>query len=82
MYRATYLGAFLALAASITFSASTPAQDSAQVRLRYEAFDPLAAEPEIPATLRNNGAERLFIVQFAGTPTAAGRAALAAASSI
>jgi len=34
------------------------------VRLKYASFDPLAAEPEVPAALRADAGNRLFVVQF------------------
>ncbi len=34
------------------------------VRLKYSSFDPLTAEPEVPAVLRADADNRLFIVQF------------------
>ena len=80
MQQATSVGALLAFAASVTLSAPIQAQEPTQLQLRYGAFDPLAGEPEVPAELRSAGAERLFIVQFTGTPTAAGRAAVTAAN--
>lgn len=80
MHQATHLGVFLAFTASISLSAAALAQDPAHIRLRYASFDPLVAAPELPANLRSDGSEQLFIVQFAATPTAAGRTALAAAS--
>src|SRR5690606_12472208 len=79
MHQATHLGAFLAFTASISLSAAALAQDPAHIRLRFASFDPLVAEPEVPVGLRSDDSERLFIVQFAATPTALGRAALAAA---
>ncbi len=78
MYQATSLGAFLAVTASISFSASAMAQDASYIRLRYETFNPTVAQPEILAALRSESTERLFIVQFTGTPTEAGRTALTA----
>ncbi len=72
MHQLSSLGAVLACA--IGFSVSAQAQDeSSRIRLRYESFDPLAGEPAMPATLQSRGDERLFIVQFAGTPTQVGR---------
>ena len=82
MHRATSLGALLAVTASISFSTSVVAQDPSHIRLRYDTFNPLVAPPKIPATLRSDHAERLFIVQFVGTPTEAGRTALAALNAV
>jgi len=81
MHQATSLGAFLALTASISISVSAVAQqDPAHIRLRYEQFNPLVSQPEIPAALRSGDTEQLFIVQFEGVPSQAGRDGLAAAS--
>ena len=78
MQQATTLGAFLALGASLSFSAAVHAQqDPAQIRLRYADFDPVVAQPQIPENLRSNAEERLFIVQFVGSPTEASREGLA-----
>ena len=78
MHPATTFGAFLAVTASLSFSASVLAQDASHIRLRYDTFNPRVTVPEIPATLRSDKTERLFIVQFEATPTALDRAALAA----
>ncbi len=50
---------------------------SGSIRLRYESFDPLAGEPNVPEALRSGANERLWIVQFRGTPTQEGRDAIA-----
>ncbi|MCL4196966.1 MAG: S8 family serine peptidase [Phycisphaerales bacterium] len=34
------------------------------VRMKYASFDPLAGEPEVPASLRAGSGNRLFLVQF------------------
>jgi len=78
MHPATSLGAFLAITASVSFSTVAFAQDASHIRLRYDSFNPRVSLPEIPASLRSRDTERLFIVQFAGTPTEAGRVALKA----
>ncbi|MCR9244969.1 MAG: hypothetical protein NXI31_08045 [bacterium] len=76
MLKATTLGA---LACALGLSLSAVAQDqtgAASLRLRYATFDPLAGAPMIPALLRSPESSRLFVVQFHGTPTAAGRSLL------
>ncbi|MGK0202457.1 MAG: serine protease AprX [Planctomycetota bacterium] len=79
MHQATYLGALLAVTASLSISAAVQAQDdSSRIRLRYENFDPLRSQPEALPSLRSVATERLFIVQFAAMPTEADRNALAA----
>jgi serine protease AprX len=46
------------------------------LRLRFATFDPRQGEPALPAALRSGAHERLWIVQFEGTPTQAGRDAI------
>jgi serine protease AprX len=43
-------------------------QTENKVRLRYATFDPAAGEPGIPEGLAAGGENRLFLVQFVGTP--------------
>ena len=79
MYKSISLGVLLTVTASVSLSTSVQAQGgSAQVRLRYENFDPLRSQPELLPVLRSAATERLFIVQFAETPTEVDRSALAA----
>ena len=67
-------------AALLAVSASLPAQgiDGDRLFLRYATFDPAIGEPAVPADLQGGVDTRLWIVQFAGAPTEAGRAALSA----
>ena len=44
--------------------------------LRYDAFDPLLAEPAVPSALAAPASTTLFLVQFVATPTQADRDAL------
>ncbi len=76
-----------ALAAGVTMTsvcAQAPQADlsspieASQIRLRYADFDPLVRTPEVDAALRSTADQRLWIVQFAGTPTKAGRSAITA----
>ena len=77
MHCSLSLGALTAFAFSAScLSAVSAQQDPAHLRLRYATFDPLDATPAIPAPLQSADSERLFIVQFDGVPTQAGRAAL------
>ena len=77
MHCSLSLGALTAFAVSAScLSAVSAQQDPAHLRLRYATFDPLDATPAIPAPLQSADSERLFIVQFDGVPTQAGRAAL------
>ncbi len=83
MFQATSQAAFLvaALGVSVAISAqapTAPTNESSFVFLRYETFNPLQGEPEIPATLQSRESDRLFIVQFHGTPQQADRDAIAA----
>lgn len=55
---------------------------SHELRLRYEAFDPLTGEPAVPAALRAGPNHRVFIVQFVSQPREAYRDALAAAGAV
>jgi len=74
MYQASTLSALFvcALGFSVSATAQEPtapvANESSLIHLRYETFNPLTGEPAVPAFLRSEGAERLWIVQFAGTP--------------
>jgi len=61
---------------------STPSAGSLAVagnllHLRFATFDPALGEPTVPEALRSGAGERLWIVQFAGVPTQAGRDAIA-----
>ncbi|MGC6487666.1 MAG: hypothetical protein ACON4Z_08480, partial [Planctomycetota bacterium] len=75
-------GALLACAVAASLaaqSASSPAADDRGVlRLRYASFDPQLSAPSVPASLRSGATATLRIVQFHGTPTQAGRDAVAA----
>ena len=44
--------------------------------LTFGSFDPAVSVPEVPALLRSTKAQQLFLVQFAGLPTQAGRNAI------
>jgi serine protease AprX len=68
-----------AVAVSLSAQTATADQQDGHVRLQYGVFDPLSHQPEVPLVLRSGAEQRLWIVQFAGVPTAAGRAAIAAA---
>ncbi|MGE3174980.1 MAG: S8 family serine peptidase [Planctomycetota bacterium] len=59
--------------------AQQPGDVGPRVRLIYQEFDPTIAEPSVPPSLQSRAADRLWIVQFAGLPTEAGRAAVRAA---
>lgn len=65
---------------ALAVAAASPAQEATGtlLRLRYQTFDPTVAEPAVPQTLRSERGQRLWIVQFAGLPTEAGRAAVRA----
>ncbi|MCR9244968.1 MAG: S8 family serine peptidase [bacterium] len=85
-------GAFVACALGVAFSvpaqqfgnpaqqqpanASSANSSSELVRLRFASFDPVQGEPQMPESLQSTGG-RLFLVQFAGTPTQAGRDGIA-----
>jgi len=73
-------GCALGLAAQADPLPAAPAAAEQQplLRLRYASFDPLAGEPAVPATMASRDDGRLFLVQFAGAPTEAGRQALMA----
>ena len=47
-----------------------------RLHLRYATFDPLVAEPAVPAALSSGDDARLCIVQFAAAPTSGDRDAL------
>ncbi len=53
---------------------TAPADD--RLHLRYKAFDPVTDRPAMPLELRARAAGRLFIVQFHGALTEAGRQSL------
>ncbi|MCR9244967.1 MAG: hypothetical protein NXI31_08035 [bacterium] len=79
MYPATKQGALLAcvLGVSLAVPAQQPATanittSSDFLRLRFAAFDPVQGEPQMSELLTST-AGRLFVVQFAGTPSQAGR---------
>ena len=74
-------GALLACAVAVSLSAQAPSSAAARgtISLRYATFDPTASVPMIPAALRATQQQLLRIVQFFGTPTQAGRDAVAAA---
>lgn len=55
------------------------AQSDTRLALRVGTFDPLASEMPVPAGFAAAPSQRLHIVQFTATPTAADRALLAAA---
>ena len=75
------LGVLLASAVCVVLSAQSPApnggRETVQLRLVTGVFDPLAGQPEIPAALRSDARQRLWIVQFDGAPTQSGRDAIA-----
>ena len=78
------------LVPAAALAAVLPAQDPAAldrtgqaespplIRLRDHRFDPATGEPTIPALLRAGDDTGLWIVQFDGTPTETGRAAVRA----
>ena len=74
-------GALLACAVAVSLSAQAPSSAAARgtINLRYATFDPTASVPMVPAALRSTQQQLLRIVQFFGTPTQAGRDAVAAA---
>ena len=83
MHQASPFAALLICA--LGFSVLVPAQVAAttdsgspRIRLRYDNFDPLTSAPAVTSLLRSEGAERLWVVQFTGSPTAAERTALVA----
>ena len=55
---------------------SLSAQDPNALHLRFGSFDPLENVPAIPAHLQSSSDSRLWLVQFDGTPTPAGRSAI------
>jgi serine protease AprX len=81
MLKPVPLGALLASAVCIALSAQSPLQpdsrESKTLHLVAGAFDPLDRALEIPAALRSGREQGLWIVQFAGAPTQAGRDAIA-----
>jgi hypothetical protein len=62
-----------------TPSASVSQGQPTSLLLKYGSFDPLAGELPVPAALAADQDTHLFVVQFHGRPTAAARAAVAAA---
>lgn len=66
----------MAIAAAVPAQAQGAPRDGSHLQLRYATFDPKQGEPEIPAYLRSTAEERLWIVQFAATPTQADRDAV------
>jgi len=73
-------GALLACAVAASVAAQSPGEpaDRSTISLRYATFDPALSLPEVPAPLRSGKHQNLRIVQFHGTPTQAGRDAVAA----
>ena len=57
---------------------ATPGEGT-QLVLKYGTFDPLVAQPFVPPALQAGDECRLWVVQFLGLPTEAGRAAVQAA---
>jgi len=71
--------ALLAPLFGVALLAQTPSRDASNsIRLRYATFDPLVEQPAVPAAMASTNRHSLWIVQFSGTPTAAGRDAIAA----
>ena len=66
----------IALSALAQRPATAASGEPQTLRLRYASFDPLSGMPEVAAELSGKG--NLWIVQFAGVPTQAGRDAIAA----
>ena len=64
------------LSASVSTQVPDPTEAPSFLNLRYAHFDPLVGEPEVPPALQSRGADQLWIVQFAGRPSEAGRAAV------
>ena len=67
------LAAALAGALSATLLLTDAASAQGHLELRFASFDPVVAAPEVPAALASTSRQRLFIVQFDGTPTQRGR---------
>ena len=67
------LAAALAGALSSTLLLTDAASAQGHLELRFASFDPVVAAPEVPAALASTSRQRLFIVQFDGTPTQRGR---------
>ncbi len=69
--------ALLACAVAVSVSAQTPQAE--QINLRFQSFDPVLGQPEVPQALRSTAKMQMHIVQFAGVPTQADRDAIAVA---
>lgn len=67
----------LSVAAQQPLSSTAPQAASSYIQLRYASFDPLKGQPEVAEALRSAADQNLVIVQFAATPTQAGRDAIA-----
>ena len=73
-------GAILACAVAVSMSAQSQGRvDRSTIDLRYARFDPTTTQPSVAESLRSTASQNLRIVQFHGTPTQAGRDAIAAA---
>jgi len=80
MITATFRAAVSACALVIALPAQAPSGDvSRGLLLRYASFDPTVSEPSVPEGLRSTPAQRLWIVQFDGTPTQQDRDQISAA---
>ena len=69
--------ALLACAVAVSVSAQTPQAE--RINLRFQSFDPVVGQPEVPQALRSTAKMQMHIVQFAGVPTQADRDAIAVA---
>ena len=72
--------AILACAVAVSLAAQAPqaVRSTRPLMLTHGAFDPMVNVPEVVAQLRSTEAQQLFLVQFEGVPTEAGRNAIAA----
>jgi hypothetical protein len=66
-------GALAACAAAAVHAMGHPTPPAAHINLTYAPFDPLHGEPFVPAALRADAANELYLVQVRGVPVQAVR---------
>ena len=76
--QSTVVAAVLGGSGQVGGTSRTAQGPRVEMDLKFAKFDPLLGLPPVPASMRADVTNRMFIVQFANSPTAADRAAIEA----